>query len=107
MSALSDDIGGYSKFSFAAEFYDYVVPYRERNDVAFFVEEARSANGPVLELGCGKGRVLIPAASDDGPDSPGFGRRMFLQRLRQHLCAVRGFVRLPPHLRRIPSESEF
>lgn len=46
----------------AAEFYDYVVPYATRGDVEFYVDEALAANGPVLELGCGTGRVLIPIA---------------------------------------------
>ena len=45
-----------------AEFYDYVAPYRERQDVAFFVQMARDSGGPVLEIGCGTGRVLIPTA---------------------------------------------
>lgn len=45
-----------------AELYDYVVPYRNRPDVAFFVEAAKEAGGPVLEVGCGTGRVLIPTA---------------------------------------------
>jgi SAM-dependent methyltransferase len=45
-----------------AELYDYVVPYRERPDVGFFVEEAKQSGGPVLEVGCGTGRVLIPTA---------------------------------------------
>lgn len=53
--------GEYGEEAFA-EFYDYVVPYRDRRDVAFFVELARQAEGPVLELGCGTGRVLIPMA---------------------------------------------
>jgi SAM-dependent methyltransferase len=44
------------------EFYDYVNPYREREDVSFFVEVARDFPGPVLEIGCGTGRVLIPTA---------------------------------------------
>ena len=48
--------------SFVAEFYDLVVPYREREDVNFFVEMAQQSGGPVLELGCGTGRVLIPTA---------------------------------------------
>jgi SAM-dependent methyltransferase len=38
------------------------VPYRDRQDVAFFVEMARRSEGPVLELGCGTGRVLVPTA---------------------------------------------
>jgi SAM-dependent methyltransferase len=39
--------------------YDHVPLYRERTDVAFYVAEARS---PVLELGCGTGRILLPIA---------------------------------------------
>ena len=52
----------YDEYASAAEFYDFVVPYRERQDVSFFVEMAREAAGPVLEIGCGTGRVLIPTA---------------------------------------------
>ena len=50
------------EYAGAAEFYDYVVPYATRGDVEFYVDEALAANGPVLELGCGTGRVLIPIA---------------------------------------------
>ena len=57
-----DSLGGYDDGPFIAEFYDSVVPYRERQDVNFFVEMARRSGGPVLELGCGTGRVLIPIA---------------------------------------------
>ena len=45
-----------------AEFYDHVVEVREREDVDFFVDQARESGGPLLELGCGTGRVLIPTA---------------------------------------------
>jgi hypothetical protein len=34
-----------------------------RNDVEFYLAEARSAGGPLLELGCGTGRLLIPLLS--------------------------------------------
>ncbi|MGH7339006.1 MAG: class I SAM-dependent methyltransferase [Candidatus Rokuibacteriota bacterium] len=44
------------------EFYDHVVPYATRPDVRFYVEAARESGGPVLELGCGTGRVLVPTA---------------------------------------------
>jgi SAM-dependent methyltransferase len=31
-------------------------------DIAFYVEQARESRGPVLELACGTGRVLLPIA---------------------------------------------
>ncbi|GAB4576182.1 MAG: class I SAM-dependent methyltransferase [Anaerolineae bacterium] len=54
----------YTTNDYLAEFYDYVVPYRTRQDVSFFVDLAREAEGPVLEVGCGTGRVLIPTARE-------------------------------------------
>ncbi len=56
------DCGGYDTNSVISEFYDHVVPYRERDDINFFVDYASKANGPVLEIGCGTGRILIPTA---------------------------------------------
>jgi len=57
-----DTTGGYQEYAFIADLYDYVTPYRERPDVAFYVEAAVESGGPVLEVGCGTGRVLIPTA---------------------------------------------
>jgi SAM-dependent methyltransferase len=57
-----DRSGGYEECAYTAEFYDHVVPYRERADVDFFVEAAVESGGPVLEIGCGTGRILIPTA---------------------------------------------
>jgi SAM-dependent methyltransferase len=45
-----------------ADFYDSTLVYLERKDVDFYVEAARAARGPVLELGCGTGRILLPTA---------------------------------------------
>lgn len=42
--------------------YDHVPLYRERTDVGFYVAEAKSSRGPVLEVGCGTGRILVPIA---------------------------------------------
>ena len=53
---------GYDDYAFIADLYDFVVPYRDRPDVAFFVSAAQETGGPVLEVGCGTGRVLIPTA---------------------------------------------
>ena len=57
-----DPTGGYQDYAFVADLYDHVVPYRGRPDIAFYVEAAEVSDGPVLEVGCGTGRVLIPTA---------------------------------------------
>src|SRR5437764_10694659 len=56
------DASGYDRAAFIPEFYDHVVPYASRPDIGFYVETARQHGGPVLELGCGTGRILIPTA---------------------------------------------
>ncbi len=56
------DAGGYDRDAFVAEFYDRIPGYRDRPDVPFFVEAAVESKGPVLEVGCGTGRILIPTA---------------------------------------------
>ena len=53
---------GYEEYAFIADLYDHVVPYRDRPDVGFFVDAATRAGSPILEIGCGTGRVLIPTA---------------------------------------------
>lgn len=50
------------EYVLVSELYDSIVPYRDRPDVRFFVDLATEGRGPVLELGCGTGRVLIPTA---------------------------------------------
>jgi len=52
-----------------AEIYDSVYSY-VTDDIPFYVEEALQTGGPVLELGCGTGRVAIPIA-DAGVDVVG------------------------------------
>jgi SAM-dependent methyltransferase len=42
--------------------YDVVYGRLRKDDVDFYVERARQARGPVLELGCGTGRILVPSA---------------------------------------------
>jgi SAM-dependent methyltransferase len=57
-----DLAGGYDQYAFIADLYGYVVPYCTRPDIDFFVAAAQASGGPVLEVGCGTGRVLIPTA---------------------------------------------
>src|SRR5918992_6217653 len=46
-----------------ADFYDWEnAQTLDRRDVKFWRKMAERANGPVLELGCGTGRVTIPVA---------------------------------------------
>lgn len=42
--------------------YDSVPIYAARQDVDFYVAEAKQARGAVLEIGCGTGRILLPIA---------------------------------------------
>lgn len=54
--------GGYQSDPFIAEIYDHIPPYQDRPDIDFYLEMAQESGGPVLELGCGTGRICIPIA---------------------------------------------
>lgn len=45
-----------------AVLYDATIGADFRGDVKFYVEEAVRSGGPVLELGCGTGRITVPIA---------------------------------------------
>ena len=57
-----DESGELYEPAHVAEFYDHA--YETRLDVGFYVDLAKQTGGPVLELGCGSGRVLIPTARE-------------------------------------------
>src|SRR4051794_41763718 len=52
-----------SPYDSIAELYD---PWSASvvEDVGFYLEEARRAGGPVVELGVGTGRIAVPIAAD-------------------------------------------
>ena len=69
-------------------------------DVAFWVEQCRAWGGPVLELGCGTGRVSIPLARDGfevvGVDWAEPMLAVARRRLKAEPMPVRRRVRLLP-----------
>jgi SAM-dependent methyltransferase len=76
--------------------YDAI--YGERDDVAFWRAMAAAASGPVLELGCGTGRILLPLARA-GHDITGLDLTPHMlarcrAKLEQEPAAVRTRVRL-------------
>jgi SAM-dependent methyltransferase len=88
----------YEEYAVTAELYDYIVPYRQRADVAFFVDAARDSGGLVLEAGCGTGRVLIPTAREGieitGLDLSPEMLKVCRERLERESPEVRARVRL-------------
>ena len=53
-----------------AAFYDWENAQTVgRRDICFWRRIAASVDGPVLELGCGTGRVAIPVAKEAAPRS--------------------------------------
>jgi SAM-dependent methyltransferase len=55
--------GGYRDLPWLAAVYDYIPGYRNRPDRDFYVQYCCEAGGKIVELGCGTGRILIPAAA--------------------------------------------
>ena len=93
-----DGAGGYEQYGAVADLYDWVVPYRERPDISFWVDAARDAGSPVVEIGCGTGRVLIPSARAGvdvvGLDASPQMLAVCRERLRQEHAAVQSRVEL-------------
>jgi SAM-dependent methyltransferase len=86
--------------SVIARFYDgdYDHFRTPSGDVAFYVEEAKRSKGPVLEFGCGTGRVLVPTARAGVAVTGVDASEPMLSRLRAkmpdadvHLADMRGF----------------
>ena len=61
-----------ANFHYPAEYYDedYTVGIPSRGDIAFYKRHALQMGSPILELGCGTGRILIPIAQE-GVESHG------------------------------------
>jgi len=73
--------------------YDSVPLYAARQDIGFYVEEAKPARGPVLELGSGTGRILLPIARAGATIVGLDSSTNMLERCRQKLAAESAAVR--------------
>jgi SAM-dependent methyltransferase len=60
-------------------------------EVEFYVGLARAAGGPVLEVGCGTGRLLIPALAA-GTDADGLDREPAMLAALRRKAAARGLA---------------
>lgn len=97
-----------------AEHYDddYAILRRDGEDVAFYTGLALQAEGPVMEIGCGTGRVALPVAragcTVTGVDpTPGMLSR-FAEKLAREPAGVRGRVTLREgSFRSVPGEGSF
>lgn len=54
-----------ANFHYPAEYYDedYTIGFPNRGDIEFYSRHAAQVGSPILELGCGTGRILIPIAT--------------------------------------------
>jgi SAM-dependent methyltransferase len=89
----------YARDSLATEIYDAVAELHiagspVEGDVAFYLEQARRRGGPVLEVGCGTGRVAIVLA-EQGVDVVGLDLSAAMLRI-----AERKRARLAPEVAR-------
>ena len=83
-----------------ADVYDSVYAY-VRDDIPFYVEAARRLGGPVLELGCGTGRVSIPIA-EAGIDIVGLDSSSAMLDVARR--KMRGMVQGNGHLRLVNAD---
>jgi len=75
-----------------ARSYDALYSYYDE-DISFYVQEAKKAGSPVLELACGTGRVTIPVAQA-GLDVVGIDNSpAMLEQFRQRLPTLDASVR--------------
>lgn len=71
----------------SAELYDLAYSWYDV-DVDFYVNQAKEAGGPVLEIGCGTGRILVPSLQA-GADIDGLDlRQSMLDRCAEKATAL-------------------
>jgi SAM-dependent methyltransferase len=108
----NDTSGQRDERAVVAEFADHIAPYKQRKDVDFWVEMAHESGGPVLEIGCGTGRVVLPIARAGiritGLDLSPAMLSMCRQKLLHEPLSVRNRVQLVEgDMRRFDLDREF
>lgn len=88
-------------YNVSAKYYDGAYSsMKDLVDAPFYVELAKQSKGPVLEIGCGTGRVLIPTARAGieihGVDNSAPMLDILNQKLAREESCVRGRVSLHP-----------
>jgi SAM-dependent methyltransferase len=95
---MEKNYGSYDAAPFIAEYYDVSYNRRTDVDVVFYTDLAKGTKGPILELGCGTGRILIPTARA-GYDITGLDySRYMLDRCRDKLSKESPDVQKQVHL---------
>jgi SAM-dependent methyltransferase len=91
--ASGDAAGGASRgegadaYAWEADLYDVTTTGVSEQDVPFYTALAADAGGPVLELGCGTGRVLAPCVAAAGRGVGVDSSPAMLERARRRLLA--------------------
>lgn len=85
-------------YAVTAQFYDQVYGWQSQRDLQFYLDLAQQHPGPVLELGCGTGRVLLELAragcAVTGLDSSPAMLKRLHDKLEQEPAAVQQRVKL-------------
>jgi SAM-dependent methyltransferase len=92
------DGGGGDPYAWEADLYDVTTTGVSEQDVPFSTALAADAGGPVLELGCGTGRVLAPCAAVAGGGAGVDSSPAMLERARRRLAAAGLADRVELHL---------
>jgi len=98
-----------STYDRIARFYDVDMAQNMRfDDVAFYAHQCARARGPVLELGCGNGRILIPLI-ERGFSVAGVDASAPMLRELAHKAAKRGIAArtIRADVRHLPFDNEF
>jgi SAM-dependent methyltransferase len=85
---LTAGVGGTDAYVWEADLYDVTTAGVSEHDVPFYTALAGDAGGPVLELGCGTGRVLAPCAAAAGRAVGVDVSGAMLRRARQRVAAA-------------------